>query len=87
MSKDDKVIELVSKEEKSRKEYREDLVEILDQFRQRIIDNEVDEFVISSTDMDGENIITICTKDYIGAVGLFEIGKHNLMMQQSFSFE
>ena len=58
---------------------KKDLLEIIDSFRQRIVDYEVEEFVIASMDPnDGEVVITVCCQDYVGAVGLFEIGKHIL---------
>ena len=60
---------------------KKDLLEIIDTFRQRIVDDEVEEFVIASMDPnDGEVVITVCCQDYVGAVGLFEIGK-NILFQ------
>ncbi len=62
---------------------KKDLLEIIDSFRQRIVDDEVDEFVIASMDPnDGEVVITVCCQDFVGAVGLFEIGK-NILFQSS----
>jgi len=62
---------------------KKDLLEIIDTFRQRIVDDEVEEFVIASMDPnDGEVVITVCCQDYVGAVGLFEIGK-NILFQTS----
>ena len=62
---------------------KKDLLEIIDIFRQRIVDDEVEEFVIASMDPnDGEVVITVCCQDYVGAVGLFEIGK-NILFQTS----
>jgi hypothetical protein len=62
---------------------KKDLLEIIDSFRQRIVDEEVDEFVIASMDPnDGEVVITVCCQDFVGAVGLFEIGK-NILFQSS----
>jgi len=62
---------------------KKDLLEIIDSFRQRIVDEEVDEFVIASMDpKDGEVVITVCCQDFVGAVGLFEIGK-NILFQSS----
>ena len=62
---------------------KKDLLEIIDTFRQRIVDDEVEEFVIASMDpSDGEVVITVCCQDYVGAVGLFEIGK-NILFQTS----
>ena len=62
---------------------KKDLLEIIDTFRQRIVDDEVEEFVIASMDPnDGEVVITVCCQYYVGAVGLFEIGK-NILFQTS----
>jgi hypothetical protein len=62
---------------------KKDLLEIIDSFRQRIVDDEIDEFVIASMDPnDGEVVITVCCQDFVGAVGLFEIGK-NILFQTS----
>jgi len=62
---------------------KKDLLEIIDSFRQRIVDEEVDEFVIASMDPnDGEVVITVYCQDYVGAVGLFEIGK-NILIQSN----
>jgi hypothetical protein len=62
---------------------KKDLLEIIDSFRKRIDDGEVDEFVIASMDpIDGEVVITACCQDFVGAVGLFEIGK-NILIQSN----
>jgi hypothetical protein len=62
---------------------KKDLLEIIDSFRQRIVDEEVDEFVIASMDPnDGEVVITVYCQDFVGAVGLFEIGK-NILIQSN----
>ena len=52
-----------------------------------VVDGEIVEFAISSLDVDGEVVITTCCKDLLGGVGLFEMGKHTLMMQSSFVLE
>ena len=45
------------------------------------------EFVIASMDpMDGEVVITACCQDFVGAVGLFEIGK-NILIQSNNGIE
>jgi hypothetical protein len=52
-----------------------------------IVDGEIIEFAISSVDVEGEVVITTCCKDFLGGIGLFEMGKHTLMMQSSYDFE
>ena len=84
---DKKVLSLITKEQVQREDYKKDLLEIIDNFRQMIVDDEIIEFAISSLDVEGEVVITTCCKDFLGGIGLFEMGKHTLMMQSSFDFE
>ena len=84
---DKKVLNLITKEQAQREDYKKDLLEIIDNFRQMIVDDEIIEFAISSLDVEGEVVITTCCKDFLGGVGLFEMGKHTLMMQSSYDFE
>jgi len=52
-----------------------------------LVDEEVDEFVIASMDPnDGEVVITVYCQDFVGAVGLFEIGK-NILIQSNNGIE
>jgi len=82
-----KVLSLITKEQTQQEDYKKDLLEIIDNFRQMIVDDEIIEFAISSLDVEGEVVITTCCKDFLGGVGLFEMGKHTLMMQSSYDFE
>ena len=84
---DKKVLSLITKEQTQKEDYQKDLLEIVDSFRKMIVDGEIVEFAISSLDVDGEVVITTCCKDLLGGVGLFEMGKHTLMMQSSFVLE
>ena len=84
---DKKVLSLITKEQAEKQDYKKDLLEIIDNFRQMIADGEIIEFAISSVDVDGEVVITTCCKDFLGGIGLFEMGKHTLMMQSSYDFE
>jgi hypothetical protein len=83
---DKKVISLITKEKSEQEEYQKDLLEIVDSFRKMVASGEVVEFAISSLDIEGEIVITTCCKDLLGGVGLFEMGKHTLMMQSSFDY-
>lgn len=76
------VIDLVTKNQKAQEEYKKDLLEHADAFRKLIEDDQVKEFVITSVDEYGEVIITACTKDYITALGLYEMGKQSLIMNK-----
>lgn len=71
-----KVINIGEHKEDKRKA---DLLEILDLLRQGIEDGEIEEFVAVSMDIDGEPQVHACVKDMVGAVGMFEIGKHVLI--------
>ncbi len=82
-----KVLSLITKEQAEKQDYKKDLLEIIDNFRQMIVDDEIIEFAISSLDVEGEVVITTCCKDFLGGIGLFEMGKHTLMMQSSYDFE
>ena len=84
---DKKVLSLITKEQTQKEDYQKDLLEIVDSFRKMIVDGEIIEFAISSLDVEGEVVITTCCKDFLGGVGLFEMGKHTLMMQSSYDFE
>jgi hypothetical protein len=84
---DKKVLSLITKEQVQREDYKKDLLEIIDNFRQMIVDDEIIEFAISSLDVEGEVVITTCCNDFLGGIGLFEMGKHTLMMQSSYDFE
>jgi hypothetical protein len=84
---DKKVLSLITKEQTEKQDYQKDLLEIVDSFRKMIVDGEIIEFAISSLDIEGEIVITTCCKDLLGGVGLFEMGKHTLMMQSSYDFE
>jgi len=84
---DKKVLSLITKEQAEKQDYKKDLLEIIDNFRQMIADDEIVEFAISSLDVEGEVVITTCCKDFLGGIGLFEMGKHTLMMQSSYDFE
>lgn len=74
------IIDLVTKNQKAQDEYKKELLEHVDSFRKLIELGEVKEFVITSVNENGEVVITACTKDYITALGLYEMGKQSLMM-------
>ena len=84
---DNKIVSLITKEKSEQEEYQKDLLEIVDSFRKMVASGEIVEFAISSLDVEGEVVITTCCKDLLGGVGLFEMGKHTLMMQSSYDFE
>lgn len=80
---DKKIIGLVSKEQKMRNEYQKDLLESVDSFREMVQAGEIQEFVITSYNQQGEVIVTVCARNFLAAIGLYEMGKHSLMMQEN----
>jgi HAMP domain-containing protein len=64
------------------KKRRENLLEVLEDFRQRVESGEIEEFVTVSIDTDGTVKVHACVLDAIGGVGLMEIGK-NILISQS----
>jgi len=76
------VISINPKAEKEQKE-KEQLLEVIDSVRKMIELGEIKEFVICSLDVDNECQIHVCSNDLVGAVGMFEIGKHILIAQES----
>lgn len=76
-----KIVGLVSKPEQAKEKYKEDLLEVLDEFRQMVESGEITEYVISSLDKDGEVILTACCKDLVGGVGMLEMAKTALIQQ------
>ena len=76
------VISINPKAEKEQKE-KEQLLEVVDGFRKMIEAGEIKEFVICSLDSSSECQIHVCSNDLVGAVGMFEIGKHILISQEA----
>ena len=76
-----KVVQFEPKVNKASKKMKDDLLEVLDVLRKKIENDEVTEYIISSMHVDGEVEIYVCAKDFVGAIGLLETGKHNLLSQ------
>jgi len=77
-------MEVVSIKDLSKKKQKTGLLEVLDDLRKRIEEGDLEEFVVSSMDKDGNVEIHVCVKDLVGGVGLYEIGKNILIQQQSY---
>ena len=58
-----------------KKRQREELCEILDEMKKMVSEGQIDEFVAASICNEGTIQIHAVCKDFIGGVGLFEIGK------------
>ena len=57
-------------------ERQENLLEALDEMRERVLNKELIEFVACSLDDKGLPILHVSGSDYTTGVGLFEIGKN-----------
>lgn len=75
-------MQVVDLNAKSAKKHTADLLEVIDDFRKKTEDGEIQEFVLVSIGKDGEIMLHTVIKDSIGGVGLFEVGKSMLMQQQ-----
>lgn len=76
------VISINPKAEKEQKE-KKHLLEVLDGVRAAVEAGEIKEFVICSLDDNNECQIHVCSGDLVGAIGMFEIGKHILISQEA----
>jgi hypothetical protein len=57
------------------------MLEVIEMLRQRIEEDDLEEFVTATMSPTGEIQIYIHVKDYIGGIGLFEIGKLTFINQ------
>jgi hypothetical protein len=76
------MMEIVSIGQNKKNKAKKDLLEVLDNLRTMVENDEVDEFVAASVNSDGEVQIHAGCKDMLGAVGMFEIGKTILIEKQ-----
>lgn len=76
------IFNLVTKDEKIEEEHKKDLIEVIENYKKMIESGEIKEFVISSINSDDEIVITACCKDAVTGVGLYEMGKQILIMQE-----
>jgi peroxiredoxin len=80
-------VEVVSinkvKKNKQDEEQKKAMLEIIEHLKTSIESGEIKEFVAASIGEDGEAQIHVAAMDLPGAVGLFEIGKHILISQDS----
>jgi hypothetical protein len=80
-------MEVVSIGDKKEKKRKDDMLEVLDEMRRQVEAGEIVEFVATSLDNDGIAQIHICAMDMPGSVGLYEIGKHLLIAQETYVFD
>ncbi len=72
------------KEQIQEEEQKKAMLEVLDFIRKEVENGGIKEFVASSIDNDGVCQIHVAAMDLPGSIGLFEIGKHLLISQESF---
>jgi DNA polymerase/3'-5' exonuclease PolX len=63
---------------------KKDLLEVLDTMRDLVEKGEMKELVCASIDSEGEVSIHVCVKDFLGALGMFELGKKLLIEEQGY---
>jgi hypothetical protein len=80
-------MEVVNIGEKKSSKRKEDMLEVLDEMRRQIEAGDIVEFVAASLDPDGIAQIHVCAIDMPGSIGLYEIGKHMLIAQETYVFE
>ena len=80
-------MEVISIGDKKEKKRKEDMLEVLDEMRRQIESGEMVEFVATSLDESGIAQIHICAMDMPGSIGLYEIGKHMLIAQETYVFD
>mgnify|MGYP006270349245 CR=1 FL=1 len=73
---------VTSKEEEKAKR-KADLLEVIDFVRKLAEAGEITEFVGATIDKDGDVTVHVSTFDLPGAIGLFEIGKHIIISQET----
>lgn len=66
---------------------KDSMLEVLDEMRRQVEAGELTEFVATSLDQDGVAQVHICVMDMPGAVGLYEIGKHMIIAQETYVFD
>lgn len=55
------------------------MVEVLQAMIEMVENDEITEFVATSLDGFGDAQIHVCTADFMGGIGMFEIGKNTFM--------
>jgi len=80
-------MQVVSIDSKKSEKRKEDMLEVLDEMRRQVEAGEIMEFVATSLDEDGVAQIHICAMDMPGSIGLYEIGKHMVIAQETYVFD
>lgn len=81
MKKDKKIVELVPVEKQLNDEFKESVLQFLDEIRQAIVDSEISEVIILTKSDDMTSIIPM-TNSLSSAVGMLELGKNELILSK-----
>lgn len=74
---------VVSIADANQKKRKAELLETLEEIKKMVENDEITEFVATSINDDGDIKIHAYCKDFIGGVGLFEIGKQIFISQEA----
>jgi hypothetical protein len=77
-------MQVVSINQKIDTQRKDDMLEVLAEMRRQVEAGEITEFVATSLDQDGVAQIHICAMDMPGSIGLYEIGKHMVIAQETY---
>ena len=73
---------VVSINDRQTQKHKEELLEVVNELKRAIENDEIKEFVAASVDREGEVQIHAVVLDIPGAIGLFEIGKHLMITSE-----
>jgi hypothetical protein len=76
-----KIVNLKSKDEEESKKNIEHMLSIIDDFRKKVEEGQIQEFIVSYMDSDGNVEISANCKDFVGAVGIAETAKQIILHQ------
>lgn len=62
---------------------QEDRIFILEQMIEKVQAGEIHEFVIAATSNEGDIEVSMYCEDFLGAIGMLEIGKHILVTTEA----
>jgi hypothetical protein len=77
-------MQVVSINQKVDTQRKDDMLEVLAEMRRQVEAGEITEFVATSLDQDGVAQIHVCSMDMPGSIGLYEIGKHMVIAQETY---
>ena len=82
-----KVVSINGSTVNQKDEQQESMLEVLAEIKRQVEAGEIKEFVACSLDCDGVAQIHVSAMDLPGSIGLFEIGKHMLIAQDTYVYD